>query len=110
MVFYHKYVLNIVKGITTGQPIACVYEVDQEIELDTAKRWCFIGTMVFLIVSLNTLSDIVAIDSKNVHEFEQEELQFLPGNDKFDRVQLGLPRPRESHPDDADPNDAGHPP
>lgn len=28
MVFYNKYILNIVKGITTGQTITCVYEVD----------------------------------------------------------------------------------
>ena len=59
MVFYHKYILNIVKGITTGQTITCVYEVDQEIDLDTAKKMCMVGTMIFLIVSNSGFNDIL---------------------------------------------------
>ncbi len=50
MVFYNKYIVNIVQGITSGKPIHCIYDVDKEIDQDTSKRMCLIGTLIFLIV------------------------------------------------------------
>ena len=32
MVFYNKYILNIVSGIAKGNPIHCIYDVDKEID------------------------------------------------------------------------------